>query len=175
VEGLARVNLVTGKNNVGKTAFLEAVYTNTSALTLPYFLLCLSTIKFRRENLNILIDKDEVDGRSYLEQNNGFNVVSDVHKTTAFNISEDNGVKKYIFEFNDQKVGVNSNNLPLGKDLINSYFIDNFGVVNSSIIHAFSKMQELDQEQLLIQELTKFDSNITDFKIINGKPKCKIN
>ncbi|AYQ57235.1 hypothetical protein MS2017_1551 [Bathymodiolus thermophilus thioautotrophic gill symbiont] len=176
VEGLARVNLVTGKNNVGKTAFLEAVHTNTSALTLSYFYFCLFGIKYRRENINILIDKDEVDARSYLEQNNGFNVVSDVHKTTAFNISEYNGIKKYIFDLNEQRTTVNSNDFSFSnKTLENSYFIDNFGVVNSSIIHAFSKMQELDQEQLLIQELTKFDSNITDFKIINGKPKCKIN
>ncbi|CAB5494567.1 AAA family ATPase [Bathymodiolus thermophilus thioautotrophic gill symbiont] len=176
VEGLARVNLVTGKNNVGKTAFLEAVHTNTSALTLFFFHSCLFGIKFRRENLNILIDKDKVDNHSYLEQNNGFNVVSDIHKTTAFSINEDSGVKQYIFDFNGQRTIVNSNDFSFSDErLENNFFVDNFGVANSEIIHAFSKMQELDQEQLLIQELTKFDSNITDFKIINGKPKCKIN
>ncbi|SFV88642.1 hypothetical protein MNB_SUP05-SYMBIONT-5-310 [hydrothermal vent metagenome] len=165
--------MVTGKNNVGKTAFLEAVHVNTSALTLFHFSNYLSSIKYRRENLNIL-HGDKADLRSYLEQNNGFNVVSDVNKT-IFNIVENDGIKTYSFIFNEQTVEVNSNDFSTSSESVeNNCFIDNFGLPNIEIIHAFSKMQELDKEELLNKALNEFDADITDFKIINGKPKCKV-
>ena len=72
VESLAWVNLVTDKNNVGKTAFLEAVYINASVAMSPCFDFCLRKIKFQQEDINIL-DGGKSDFSSNLEQNYGFN------------------------------------------------------------------------------------------------------
>jgi len=51
-EGFKQVNLIGGKNNVGKTAFMEACYVNVYAQGVKSFLFPLARIKFRREIIN---------------------------------------------------------------------------------------------------------------------------
>jgi AAA15 family ATPase/GTPase len=50
-EGFGRVNLIGGKNNVGKTAFIEACLVNVYAQNFNSFITSLHSIKFRREIL----------------------------------------------------------------------------------------------------------------------------
>ncbi|WP_221899639.1 hypothetical protein [Bathymodiolus platifrons methanotrophic gill symbiont] len=54
-QGFMQVNLIGGKNNVGKTAFLEACFVNVSAQDIKNFTKVLVSIKFMRENLNLLL------------------------------------------------------------------------------------------------------------------------
>ena len=58
IENLKKVNLIGGKNNVGKTAFMEACYVNVHAQTLESFLDALINIKTFRDTINILDDKN---------------------------------------------------------------------------------------------------------------------
>ena len=44
--GFSRVNLISGKNNIGKTAFMEAVYINVYAETIETFTTSLVDIKY---------------------------------------------------------------------------------------------------------------------------------
>lgn len=53
-DGFGRVNLIGGKNNVGKTAFMEACFVNVSAQNIKSFVEALIGIKIMRENLNLL-------------------------------------------------------------------------------------------------------------------------
>ena len=175
VKGLARVNLITGQNNVGKTAFLEVAYIHTIAKTLPLFFTALRSVKYRRENINILLESEVENNIAYLEQTNGFNVSSNIHQT-SFSIDNSKGIKTYIFKFNGQEICVNSNDFSQEmKVQFNNIFIDNFGFSDSQIINYFSAIQKLDKENYLNEALHNFDNNITAFKTPNNQPQCKIN
>ena len=175
VKGLARVNLITGQNNVGKTAFLEATHIHTIAEDLPLFFTALHSVKYRRENINILFKPEVQNNIAYLEQTNGFNVSSNIHQT-SFSIDNSKGIKTYIFKFNGQEICVNSNDFSQEiKVQFNNIFIDNFGFSDGEIIDYFSAIQKLDKENYLNEALHNFDNNITAFKTPNNQPQCKIN
>ena len=174
VKDLARVNLITGKNNVGKTAFLEACYINSSAQELKYLCGSLYGIKYRRENLNILFANEQPDVIKYMAHSSGFDVSSNINYS-SFNINNKNGIKTYNFRFADEKISVNSNQFSIDiVEVKNIEFIDNFGFSNIEFIKHFATIQKLDKESFLNKILSKFDSNITSFKIIDDKPQCKV-
>jgi AAA15 family ATPase/GTPase len=53
-EGFKRVNLIGGKNNVGKTAFMEACFINVASTSVDCLITALIDIKFMRENINLV-------------------------------------------------------------------------------------------------------------------------
>jgi len=52
--GFKRVNLIGGKNNIGKTAFLEACYINVYSDDVDTIITAIFNIKFRREKINLI-------------------------------------------------------------------------------------------------------------------------
>ncbi|NOQ32208.1 MAG: AAA family ATPase [Helicobacteraceae bacterium] len=173
-EGFKRVNLIGGKNNVGKTAFMEACYINTQAQNLACFVGALNSIKYMRENLNIL-DGATYSIKLFIEYSNNLIFKSNIN-STSFKIKDDAGIKKYIFEFNNESVEVNINHFSYEINYINNIsFIDNFGLFNSEIINNYSAIQKKDKEYYLNEIVNKFDERIKAFKVIDDKPQCKIN
>ena len=179
-EGFGRVNLIGGKNNVGKTAFMEAVYVNVYSQTLKSFLGSIHSIKYMRENLNILdklLKNENLNtlSKEYIEKSDGLNINSNLNKS-SFNIEEKDGIKKYIFNFKDQHIDVNINEFSYELDSIkNIIFIDNFGLSNDGIITNYSAIQKKDEELYLNRVLSIFDERVEVFKIIDEKPQCKVN
>jgi AAA15 family ATPase/GTPase len=172
-DGFKRVNLIGGKNNVGKTAFMEACYVNVRAQNIKNFVGALGTIKGMRENLNILAG-DDIDTKRYVEQSNNIYTKSNIN-LTSFNIKDEEGIKQYIFEFNKQYVKVNINDFSYEVDVIEHIeFIDNFGWSNGEIINSYSAIQKKDEEAFLNSILNKFDRSIEAFKVIDDKPQCKV-
>lgn len=173
-EGFKRVNLIGGKNNVGKTAFMEACYVNVRAIDLKRFVGVLESIKYMRENLNIL-HGDENNTKSYIEQSNNIFTKSNFN-LASFQIEDIDGIKQYIFEFNKELIKVNINDFSYETNTIyNIKFIDNFGLSNREIINFYSNIQKKKDEQFLNDILNKFDNRIDSFKIIDNKPQCEIN
>lgn len=174
-EGFSRVNLVTGKNNVGKTAFIEACHVNTCSKDVKTISTTLYGLKFRRENINILFNEIIDDEQKFLEQTSGIETDSNICKS-SFKIKEENGVKTYFFAFDNQDISVNVNDFSLVHQAIkNNEFIDNFGMTNKEILYNFSSIQTLDKESFLNKILNNFDNSIENFKNIDEKPQCKIN
>lgn len=172
---LQRVNLISGKNNVGKTAFMEACFINTRAMDIKNFIGALYGIKYMRENMNILIDKINSDAKTFIERSNGINLISNVNKT-SFKIEEQEGIKLYDFEFNKEHINVNINLFSFGADNIpNILFIDSFGFSNGNIISNYSSIQKKDEEVFLNTILKEFDNTIEAFKVIGDLPQCKVN
>jgi len=172
-EGFGRVNLIGGKNNVGKTAFMEAVYVNVHAEDIKSFIASLSDIKFMRENLNILENQSNRNTQKFVEQSSNVFVSSNINNA-HFKIDEDNGIKKYYFEFNKQVIDVNANEFSYDMERIqNINFIDNFGLSNSEIKDAYLAVQKQDKEQFLNDILNKFDSRIEKF-IGGDVPQCRV-
>lgn len=172
---LGRVNLIGGKNNVGKTAFMEACYINVSAHDIKSFVGALAGIKFMRENLNLLFNGVKNTVKPFLEIGDRIFVESNCNKI-FYKINDIGGIKTYHFEFNKQKLIVNVNEFSFDESIVsNIRFIDNFGLGNNEIIYNYSSVQKKDEEASLNTILNAFDSNIEAFKIIDEKPQCKTN
>lgn len=172
-DGFKRVNLIGGKNNVGKTAFMEACYINVRAQNLKSFVGSLYGIKYMRENLNILNGASK-SAKVFIEQSNKMFTKSNIN-LASFSIEDLEGIKQYIFNFNTQYIKVNINNFSYESEFTsNIVFIDNFGLFNSQIISNYSAIQKKDEEFFLNNILNKFDDKIEAFKIIDEKPQCKV-
>ncbi|MEA2019561.1 MAG: AAA family ATPase [Campylobacterota bacterium] len=173
-KGFKRVNLIGGKNNVGKTAFMEACYINVHSMDLKLLVFSLSVIKAMRENLNIL-SGDNIDIKKYIELSN--NIFTNSNKNCAsFTIEDIDGIKQYILKFNENDIKVNINDFSYEvESLENIKFIDNFGLSNREIIKFYSAIQKKKKESFLNDILHEFDDRIESFKIIDSKPQCEIN
>lgn len=181
-DGFKRVNLIGGKNNVGKTAFMEACYINLHAKNINSFSKALSNIKLMRETLNILGDlvnnKKSFDAidiiKKSIEVSNNIYTKSNI-STAGYKIIEDKGIKEYSFNINNEIVKVNIKEFSFGTEKIkNIFFIDNFGLTNNEIINYYSAIQKRDEEPFLNSILNQFDERVESFKIIDEKPQCKI-
>ena len=174
-EGFGRVNLIGGKNNVGKTAFMEAVWINVGSEDIKTFSHVLVNIKFMRENINILLNDSVNNNQEFMEKSNKVDVQSNMNKV-YYKIDEENGIKNYIFEFKNKNIKVNVNDFSFELESIeNIQFIDNFGLSNSDVVSNYSFIQRKDEENYLNSLLKIFDSTIQVFKIIDEKPQCKVN
>jgi len=175
-EGFGRVNLIGGKNNVGKTAFMEAIYVNVHAQDIKSFTQVLYAIKHMRENLNLLsIGKSHGNVLEFVDLSNNIFIIS--NKNIAhFKFEENDGTKNYFFDFKDEKIKVNSNQFSITtKSIENIEFIDNFGLCNNEIISNYSFIQKQDEELYLNRILNIFDERIEVFKVIYETPQCKVN
>ena len=176
-EGFGRVNLIGGKNNVGKTAFMEAVYVNAHSQNIQTFLYALLKIKASRDILDILDDiknGNEKSLKNSIEFSNHIYTQSNINKA-FYEIEERDGIKKYIFNFQDRAIEVNINDFSFSLESIkNIRFIDNFGLNKSELRDAFIAVQIRDREDILYDYINKFDKDVLNFKIIGGDmPQCK--
>jgi len=173
--GFSRVNLISGKNNVGKTAFMEAVYVNVSAENIENFAISLNNIKYMRENINILSKKGLVNDIEFMEATKIYKANSN-NKSSSFEVLQNKGEKKYLFSIDSEENIIESNKFSFEYIKINNIkFIDNFGFSNNDIISAYSSVQKNDKEDYLNNIINKFDNKIESFKVIDSKPQCKVN
>jgi len=172
-EGFGRVNLIGGKNNVGKTAFMEAVYVNVYAQSIKSFITALDDLSFMRNFLNIQTYKGIM--KENIEKLNNIFIQSNVNKI-HFKINEKDGIKKYFFEYNETVIEPNSNEFSFSYERVNDIqFIDSLGMSYEQLMDNYSSIQKSDKESYLNNLLHIFDSNISAFKVIDEKPQCKIN
>jgi AAA15 family ATPase/GTPase len=177
-----RVNFIGGKNNIGKTSFLEACYINTNSENIEKFINSLFNIKFSRENINLLFEGSRFSNKNlekFIESSSGIFVETDIRKT-GYQKENINGINKHTFSINNEVLEINikksSFSFSESKNTIGcTDFIDNFGKSNSEIIGSYSSIQKKDKEKRLDSILNNFDPNIKSFKIIENKPYCKVN
>jgi AAA15 family ATPase/GTPase len=165
-EGFGRVNLIGGKNNVGKTAFMEAVYVNTSSETISNMLFSLSNIYRNRDRLNI--SRDELNIITMLEKYQSFNLQSINSINYTFNTSSIN--RSLTIELNSIQETIDFTtqiNFNKNKNII---FIDDFGFTNYELKEIYKPVQLQDKDTLLNEYIMNFDKTITQFKIISDIP-----
>jgi len=176
-EGFGRVNLIGGKNNVGKTAFMEAVYVNIASETVQESIDSITRISFLRwilEYVSYPLSRDEfqilLDKIKIYESNSNQNNVK-------FKILHQNGVKEYYSKINNKVYTTNANefNFNLNITFLNQkIFIPQQGFINGQLKQIFESVQLQDKENILYEYLNEFDNNIENFKIIGGiYPQCK--
>ncbi len=172
-EGFGRVNLIGGKNNVGKTAFMEAVCTNVFTTDLKTFVHSLISIEYTRNYLKYINTKYPV--KEFLEKANLFYTNSN-HNNVEYKILEDNGIKEYFFKINDNNITVNLNDysFEVARNL-KVKFINSHGYTDSQLKEVYEAVQKKDKEEVLYKYLNEFDKSILNFKIIGGdKPMFKV-
>jgi len=173
-EGFKRVNLIAGKNNIGKTAFMEAIFINICSENIRSMISALIKVQANRETLNLL-DKNFSDV-SLLNTINYYEASSNVCNT-FFCIDQDGWKTDYVFEINgNEQVRINHNEIEFNLTFFSDiYFLDNFGLSNNQLNTAFQEVQKQDREQELNRFIQYFDSTIEAFKVIGEKPQCKVN
>ena len=159
VSGLNKVNLITGFNNIGKTAFLETIYIYKNDEVLSS-LLDIVLFRNRLEFVNKKIQKDEI--INYLSK-------FDFEIEDIRFFSDENS-----FYINDKKVLFNDYYI---KQIISKKigFIDVLGWSNGRLKTIYEIVQLKDKEDLILKWIQIFDNSIENFKFIGGIPKCKVN
>jgi len=174
--GFKRVNLIGGKNNVGKTAFMEACYINLSSVNIDSAWRVLSLTKFRRNSLEYIGKTLEFkDIKKDFETTKTVNIDSNINQL-YFSVLNYDGKKEYKFKINSKETIININEFSYNYEKNDSIqFIDNFGLDNSELKDMFEAVQKKDKEEVLYSYINEFDSNIVNFKVIGGdKPQCKV-
>jgi AAA15 family ATPase/GTPase len=192
VNNLKRINLIGGKNNIGKTALLEACFINSAGKDIALLTTALNAVKYRRENLNILASPANYKPLEFIENSNGLNIESNINNV-SFRVETKPGEIFYIFNVGQQSTSINRNafavpvmaqipNLPLvqvqtvlAMNIPNGQFIDSYGMSSTEIKRNFNTVQMANEESSLDAILKSFDDSINGFKIIDDKPKCYVN
>jgi len=169
-EGFGRVNLIGGRNNVGKTAFMEAVCVNVHSESIEHLTYALYACTHNRNYLEYVNNK-EPSVKKILDAIQFYESESNI-KTVKFEVISINGKKKYKF-FDDIEINKNEFSEDY-KHADNIEFIDNFGFTNYELKLVYEAVQIKDKEEVLYEYINEFDKNILNFKIIGGdKPQCK--
>jgi len=171
--GFKRVNLIGGKNNIGKTAFIEACHISSFSRNINTMITAIYAVKFRREKLNLIFEK--IDKQKLLDATKNFSTKSNLGNREFFSIEKD-GIKEYNFNINDELKTINAKELNIIIErLSNTIFIDNFGLIDIQLSEIYQIIQKKDLESELNSFIKEFDSSIETFKVIGQKPQCKKN
>lgn len=93
-EGFKRVNLIGGKSNVGKTAFMEACFVNVFSSDVKHMIFAMVQTKGRREKANLVHNKNAPDYQIFLDLIKSCETNSNVNNQ-KFSVSEENAKKEY--------------------------------------------------------------------------------
>jgi len=175
-EGFGRVNLIGGKNNVGKTAFMEAVYVNVHAQNINTLFTTIYLIKYMRDNLDFIC-KDCTGGKfdkQLFENTKSYFTISNINKIN-FNLLNRDGKKEYSFNINNKTIIINTNDFSYQIEYIpNIKYIDNFGFSNNNLKEIYIQVQRVDKENILNHYINEFDNTIEKFKVFDNSPECKL-
>jgi predicted ATP-dependent endonuclease of OLD family len=110
-DGFKRVNLIGGKNNIGKTAFMEACYINVCGNNVDDLIATIVGIKYMRENLNFL--EKPANKLILLDSTKLYNSSSNIIDK-SFIIKEKNGKKEYRLGIDSTETLINANEIAIG-------------------------------------------------------------
>lgn len=174
--GFKRVNLIGGKNNIGKTALMEAMYVNVFATNIDRMNTVLQAVKFMRENLNFVLEEKMDDLElALINSMRRYSTKSNL-SATYFSIEAVDAIKIYRYRINNDEHSINAREfgfIPEWNEKVE--FIDNFGWANHELNEAYKAVQIRDKESELNRYIQEFDSSIDNFKIIGDKPQCRTN
>lgn len=181
VEGLERVNLIGGDNNVGKTAFMEACFINAHSKNIQEFKNAINDIViFYRgfisdyhRNLNGNLEFNLNTSDKKLNSLHSFKIISNIRKN-EFKILEKPLNKEYHFLIDNEFSYIDDKFIFIDTkyNSINIKFLPTFGVTNYRLIKLFSSIQLNRQKKFLNKLINYFDNRIEEFDFINNTPKC---
>jgi len=178
--GFKRVNLIGGKNNVGKTAFMEACWINelnkkndTLVHSFVNMVNAMTLIEQFRHALNY--DNHDLHvAFSILKKFNNMSIQSN-NNSVKLNIEvKDLDV---IVKINDSELGTSLTSPNLFENILSDKkipyenFIPSCKIDNDLMIILYDRIKENRKRNQLNQYISEFDSEILEFEIINNLPK----
>ena len=154
-DGFGRVNLIGGKNNVGKTAFMEACYINRQ-----YTSQAIADIIFSRHLINLFDELLKEVGIKYI-----LNFIN--HK------AKDIVGGEVISNLGISEIKYFENELKNEKILSNIIYFDTNIQSNKRYDEWYSIIIENGIEDNVDKLIQIFDTNIDKFRIIKSQPKCR--
>jgi len=181
-EGFGRVNLIGGKNNVGKTAFMEACYINTVTKNTKEYLNAISNSIYTRDYINLQHGNFSVNVESFFNTNtlsclqintNKFRISYEIERKNSFE-------KKEIFIINENEeefINHNFNNLNVSELYSKSnHFILASIISNLYLTNLFNSILLESKEHILNAYISNlFGNEFEKFIIINQQPLIKVN
>lgn len=179
-KGFKRVNLISGKNNVGKTALMEAIELNTQDGDVMTMLLAMTKISSYRTQLDYI---GKISDLKFLlsEALSKFNSISintninnlqlkneAIYTSTLYQITTN--TFHDTFTLNDVSIET------LLKTVLkeNSIFIDSLGASKDDVKEVFLSIQEKDREPDLYSLIQGLDSEVLNIKVMgNDRIQCK--
>jgi AAA15 family ATPase/GTPase len=178
--GFKRVNLIVGKNNVGKTALMEACWiyeqNKNSANVIEAFVNLVNTLTLIREFRDLL-------NYEHHDLQGAFSILK---KFNRMLIKSNNQSVKLNIEINTDEVKVEINDFEIGTSLTNSNlfenslsdrksfsknFIPSCKIDNDLMIILYDHIKENRKRDELNQYIRQFDRDLLEFEIINNLPK----
>jgi len=173
-EGFGRVNLIGGKNNVGKTAFMEACSINVYSEDIESMTMALRNPRYRREKINLIKEPYKSEKtQEFIEMVDKYHSKSNIREV-EFEIINDDGVKKYKFYIDKEYKRNIKDFLYDMRHINNIIFIDNYGFRDKDLKEAYISLQRQDKEDILNKYINDFDNTIEKFKIFDDSPECKL-
>jgi len=159
-EGFKRVNLIGGKNNVGKTAFMEACYVNTYSYKSENTIsMAISDIIMIRYNQTFFQDLFLGKGIEYVG-----NRIINIKEFDSNEIYSN--IQNIICSFEKEDLGVRDK-----KNRIKS-FVGSSKISDDKLESSYGFIIENGLEDKIDKIIKLVDSNIKSFRIINSEPKC---
>ncbi len=180
-KGFKRVNLVAGKNNIGKTAFLESLLLNILGVKAAHVLFWLFGQYYDRRKGNYIgkaVDRDAVfqeliGSLKYIKQTSNINSIaleavnSDILGDYNIFTTQGGGETASIYDLKSGIVSI--------KDYkVEASFIGSFGASQEEIRKSFVNIQKKDRESDLYAFVKQLDDSIENVKIIGEKIQCKV-
>jgi AAA15 family ATPase/GTPase len=176
--GFCHVNLIGGKNNIGKTALLEALLLGIYSSSVTSLTNALCTISARRQYPNH--KKENI--LKYLEDYTNIKVeieASSLESIYFENIKKELG-SEFFFKTNHWKSGIRK--YDFYKNMLFENQFDKGAIItpvrvgsSKDLNYFYQKIQEEDREAEVNQYIKEFDSSLDGFKFINQVAKVKKN
>jgi len=161
-EGFGRVNLIGGKNNVGKTAFMEALYVNIYSYKSDNNpSMALSDIVINRYNQVILQEFFKGQNKVFIIR---YNIMEKIARYNKADIKSNIQDILTLFSPTDLK--------QRDKRGLIKYFLGNTPITNDKLEESYGRILELSLENEIDEKIKYIDPNIKSFRIINSQPKC---
>lgn len=167
-----RVNLIGGKNNIGKTALMEASYINIHSQDINTMLTAIVLVNHSREYVNI-IDKSHIDS-SLLNAIIICSAKSNI-RSIDFEFTDKDAQQQFKFVLNEKGTIVNGKDMNASiYHISNINFISIHGWSDNELAKAYENVQRNDKEKYVSELVREFDDSIESFKLLGGtKPECK--
>jgi len=171
-EGFGRVNLIGGKNNVGKTAFMESLFIASESIYIEDVLD--DIIPFLRiESLRGIVNIEDIlvaDIIGIFDKYQNFSIKTN-NALMSLIIKKQGVEEKFLINSKDHGLSrrLNKEKVRVKKKLYN--FIPSYMIGDSLIVSIFDKIKEQRKREKLNQFLNQFDKNILEFDVIENRPQ----
>jgi AAA15 family ATPase/GTPase len=178
--GLQRVNLIAGKNNVGKTALMEAMFINVRSSSISNLFDSLLFMYEQRKatdyTYKTLDEKDASD--NILKQANALKNKTNI-QAIEFILNDSEILREYGIRINNSNKAIAEANMDIFSiskkaTLQKTTWIGSSRDSQEQIIDSFASIQERDREDNLNQFINIFDSEIEKVKVIGDSIQCRV-